>query len=470
MGPSDSKMTMSLVNPRVLWLGSPVQHSFPLSQGQYNSNDGAIEMLEEAGFLVDVCPTVDVAIQRLKASAGRNWHVAAVSSGGVDSTHLAFVSRFRRENSAMFLAVFDRDAAMSAESRTMLQGFPEATEDITRGRGVDMVTCWTDHLIEALKEVVVQVADKQELREKLKQCESKIRQIFDVHDADQSGLIEQHEYFSFAVEVAELIVPTPGNARNMAINRVFDTLNQIDTDHDGSISWPEFWSFITKPVAGEGPKASPAPKPWGETFAAYVLVVCQRADGSFLITHQKNGWWIPATLVNPDENPHDAAIRCCQETAGLDVRLEGVLRTEFDSRSSSPGSRLRMIFLARALNDYASLKTIPDKYSSGSVWVDGNKLCSPNDQIPLAGNEPAVWFDYMLRLGPVYPLSVLASEGAALSDQAPVAKAHTPFNTHGFGNVPHQRDGYYGSEGAGCAIEIGGEMNSNLGVIYPNSP
>merc|ERR1712028_208689 len=89
-------LELALQNPRVLWLGSPVEHSFPLSQGQYNSNDGCIEMLEEAGFLVDVCPNVEVAIKRLKESAGRNWHVAAVCSGGQDSTHLGSVVKTLR--------------------------------------------------------------------------------------------------------------------------------------------------------------------------------------------------------------------------------------------------------------------------------------------------------------------------------------------------------------------------------------
>merc|ERR1711907_230062 len=113
---------------------------------------------------------------------------------------------------------------------------------------------------------------------------------------------------------------------------------------------------------------------------------------------------------------------------------------------------MRMIYLARCLNDYDPLKTVPDQHSSGAVWVDGNKLTVENDHIPLAGNEPAVWFDYMLRLGPVYPLSAVASEGAPLIDHAPIAKAHVPFSTH---NAP-----FYGE---GCALEIGGDMNSNLG-------
>eukprot|EP00658_Telonema_sp_P-2_P005366 TRINITY_DN12007_c0_g1_i1.p1 TRINITY_DN12007_c0_g1~~TRINITY_DN12007_c0_g1_i1.p1 ORF type:complete len:466 (-),score=97.57 TRINITY_DN12007_c0_g1_i1:412-1809(-) len=465
-------MSMAMPTPRVLWLGSPVNHSFPLSQGQYNSNDGAISVLEDAGFLVDVCPTVDVAIQRIRANAGRNMHMAAVCSGGTDSTHLAFVTRLRRENTAIFLAVFDRDAAMSAESRTVLQGFPNATAEntISRGRGVDMVTCWTDHLIEALKEVVNNVAGRQELRERLKALESEIRKVFDHHDADNSGFIEEPEYFTFAVEISELLEPDPGQDRNVAINKVYETIKSIDTDTDGAVSFAEFWHFVTKPAAVKAPAAVKEEKPWHETFGAYVLVCCQKADGGFLIVHQKEGWWMPGTVVLPDETPHQAAERCCLEQAGLPIRLEGVLRVEFDSRSGIPGSRLRMVFLARALNDYHQLKTVPDKNSSGSVWVDGNKITVLNEHIPLAGNEPAVWADYVLRLGPVYPLSILASEGAPLVDQAPCAKAHVPFCTEEFGNPPFHTDGYLGSEAAGCSIEIGGELRSNLGVIYPNSP
>lgn len=435
-----------------------MEHSFPLSQGQYNSNDGCIEMLEEAGFLVDVCPNVEVAIKRLQESAGRNWHVAAVCSGGQDSTHLGFVTRFRRENSAMFLAVFDRDAATSAESRTMLQGFPNAAELVCPGRSVDMVTCWTDHLIHALKDVVAAQANKQELRQKLARLRSQIHDVFNSHDLDSSGYVEAQEFYTFAIDVAGLVEPLAGQARNSTVSRVWDTINQIDANQDGQISWEEFWNYITRPDETTRPETNDAPTPFNE-FAAYVLVVCQRADGSFLLIQRQNGWWLPGCQVELDETPFDAAARCCTQQAGLDVRLEGHLRTEFDSRSTAPGSRLRMIFLARALNDYDNLKTVPDRHSSGAVWIDGNKLVADNAQVPLAGNEPSVWFDYMLRLGPVYPLSVVASEGAPLLDHPPIAKAHVPFSSH---NPP-----YYGE---GCAIEIGGELNSNLGVIYPNSP
>merc|ERR1711865_598264 len=451
-------LELALQNPRVLWLGSPVEHSFPLSQGQYNSNDGWVEMLEEAGFLVDICPNVAIAIERLKGSAGRNWHVAAVCSGGQESTHLGFVSRFRRENSAMFLAVFDRDAAMSAESRTMLQGFPNAAEVTHPGRQVDMVTCWTDHLIVALKEVVAQQSHKQELREKLARLRSQVHEIFDKHDLDSSGYIETQEFYSFAHTVGGLVEPEPGSPREVTTSKIWDTINKIDSNHDGMVSWEEFWSFITQPDEVTRPDVNDVPKPHNE-FGAYVLVVCQRADGSFLLVTRQSGWWLPGCQVDLDESPFDAAVRCCADQAGLSVRLEGVLRTEFDSRSSAPGSRLRMIFLARAINDYDVLKTVPNRHSSGAVWVDGNKLTVQNDHIPLAGNEPSVWFDYVLRLGPVYPLSVIASEGAPLVDQAPIAKAHVPFSNH---NAP-----FYGE---GCAIEIGGDLNSNLGVIYPNSP
>eukprot|EP00656_Telonema_subtile_P012928 TRINITY_DN16544_c0_g2_i2.p1 TRINITY_DN16544_c0_g2~~TRINITY_DN16544_c0_g2_i2.p1 ORF type:complete len:322 (-),score=72.20 TRINITY_DN16544_c0_g2_i2:235-1200(-) len=321
-----------------------------------------------------------------------------------------------------------------------------------------MVTCWTDHLVLALQRMVTQAAGKQELQEKLKKLEAEIRKVFDHHDKDQSGMIEEPEHLHFAVEVAELIEPV-GDERNSTISKVFDTIKQIDANSDGSISWSEFWEFVTKPAPGHPIEAPREEQQWDKSFGAYVIVCCQRADGSFLLVHQKDGWWLPGTLMASDETPHQAAERACQEQAGLDIRLEGVLRTEFDSRSTTPGSRLRMVFLGRAINDYDQLKSIPDQHSGGSVWVDGNKVTMENDAIPLAGNEPAVWFDYMLRLGPVYPLSVIASEGAPLIDHPPCAKAHV-----------WSGDSYHGAEGVGCTIEVGGELNSNLGVIYPNSP
>ena len=56
--------------------------------------------------------------------------------------------------------------------------------------------------------------------------------------------------------------------------------------------------------------------------------------------------------------------------AGIDVRLEGVLRVEFDHRADGAGSRLRTIYLARALNDFEPLKTVPDDNSLGAVRTE----------------------------------------------------------------------------------------------------
>ena len=102
-------------------------------------------------------------------------------------------------------------------------------------------------------------------------------------------------------------------------------------------------------------------------------------------------------------------------------------------------------------------------------------VTTDNPRIPLAGTEPAVWFEYVLKLGPVYPLEaalctaatpvlapcvltvlvrrqVLTSEGQAPQDHLMSSRAHAPFSN------------------AHAIVAKGGEYNTTFGPIYPNSP
>jgi len=440
-------VTMS--NPRILWMGTPVVPTFPDSPGNRNSDEKAIEDLANAGFVVIKCETVDAMMQALEhpinQALGRP--IGAVISGALDSMHTAFVTRFRRAEQTMFLAVYDRDAALDLKLRTML-----------KRRHVDVVTCWSEHLVYALKGVVVKGAADQALQSKILTYRTKIHEIFISHDKDKSGMIESEEQAPLALDVAKLLFPVPGEERNKCLDNIWETMTSMDKDSDKKISWEEFWRFVTK--ADEVPADAPAPKKEQPLvkFSAFALVVLQRADGSFCLVDTKDGWWLIGGEVNMGENPEHTAMRLAKEQAGIDVRLEGVLRVEFDQRSDGPGARLRTIYLARALNDYDPLKTIPDELSLGAVWCDGTEVVAnyPPTQspppIPLAGSEPAVWFDYVLNLGPVFPLEVFTEEGKAPFCTRPTAKAHSPFGK------PH------------CQIEMGGLLDTNFGPVYPNSP
>jgi len=428
-------------SPRIIWMGTPVHSTFPASPGHRNSQDGAIEDLRSAGFAVDECETVAQMEELLASPVSFARHIGAVVSGAVDSAHTAFVTRFRRLNQTMFLAVYDRDAALSAEMRTML-----------KSRAVDMVTCWSEHLVHGMQG---QNASAEAVGDSLIGERARIHEIFTRHDnAPANGYIEGDEQYEFAVDVAKLIVPEDGPERTELLHKIWDIMLQIDTDGDQRISFNEFWRFVT---SENGPvkivdDAPPVKASALVNFTAFVCVVVQRADGSFVLVDTPAGWWLVGGELGLDEAPEHAAIRFTREQAGIDVRLEGILRVEFDYRSAGAGARLKTIFLARPLNDYDPIKTVPDAYSAGSVWVNGASVTVDNPRIPLAGSEPAVWFEYMLRLGAVFPLEVLTGEGAAPHAILPSAKAHSPFGG------PH------------CVVEQGGEFGTALGPIYPNSP
>jgi len=423
-------------------MGTPVKHTFPdmPDVGFKNAQESVIEDLRNAGFVVDECETVAEVEELLSAPVTVGNHVAAVASGGVDSAHLAFVTRFRRVNSSMFLAIYDRDTALSVEMRTML-----------KSRHVDMVTCWSDHLVAGLKRVAEGDRQDSAMADKIFRYRTAIHDIFANHDEDKTGFIEGDEQYEFACDVAKLMCPAPGPERTECLNKIWDTMVEIDADGDQKISWEEFWRFVTRAddVAITQPKVEVQPL---VKFSAFVLVVLQRADGSFCLVQSEKGWWLIGGALAMGQSPEQAAIHMSKDQAGVDVRLEGVLRVEFDHRAGSPGSRMRTIYLARPLNDFEPLKTIPDSSSLGAVWVDGASVTVDNPRIPLAGSEPAVWFDYVMKLGPIFPLEVFTSEGQAPHDQMLSAKAHSPFAE------------------AHCAVEQGGLFNTTLGPVYPNSP
>jgi len=98
--------------------------------------------------------------------------------------------------------------------------------------------------------------------------------------------------------------------------------------------------------------------------AKYSLVICRNSFAQsphfnkWLAVHEisekKRGWWLPAGGVDPGEDFAQAAVRECQEEAGIKVDLKGVLRIDHGTSIAAfdhalqvqPKDSMRVIFYA----------------------------------------------------------------------------------------------------------------------------
>jgi phosphatase NudJ len=138
----------------------------------------------------------------------------------------------------------------------------------------------------------------------------------------------------------------------------------------------------------------------------FALVVVRRGDKFLLVHESKHGqlWYLPAGRVEPGETFEAAAIREALEETGVPVRLVGVLRVEHSP--GRHGARLRVVFLGEPADDTPP-KSEPDEESLGAAWVSLEQLA----EHPLRGDEVRELFEYVAAGGPVYPMSLLQSEG-----------------------------------------------------------
>ncbi|ORX59170.1 hypothetical protein BCR36DRAFT_408692 [Piromyces finnis] len=141
------------------------------------------------------------------------------------------------------------------------------------------------------------------------------------------------------------------------------------------------------------------------TIKLFALVVCRREqDGKFLMVDEVGGWgwWLPGGRVDPGETLHEAITRKTIEETGICINLQGVLKVEFfpNERGSA---KFRVIFFAIPQRPDQKPKTIPDYESNGACWVSLHQL----HHIKLRSSEPAIWFPYVARGGPIYPLDIL---------------------------------------------------------------
>jgi 8-oxo-dGTP pyrophosphatase MutT (NUDIX family) len=151
----------------------------------------------------------------------------------------------------------------------------------------------------------------------------------------------------------------------------------------------------------------PSDRPGIPTWFFALVVV--RMAGRFLLVHErKHGqrWYLPAGRVEEGESLGDGAVRETLEETGVRVRLEGILRVEHTPLPVG-SARCRVFFLASPLDDPRP-RTVPDQESLGAAWVALDEL----DRYPLRGEEVREILGYVSAGGPVYPLSLLALEGA----------------------------------------------------------
>ncbi len=164
-------------------------------------------------------------------------------------------------------------------------------------------------------------------------------------------------------------------------------------------------------------------------LAAFALVVCVDYRNRMLLVQEygSSGYWLPGGRVDAGETFEEAAVRECEEEAGVKIRLTGVLQVQFspgekpnksdstksDSSHSKPKSaaycRQRIVFLAEPVLDAKAAeppepKTEPDYESVGAVWCALEKI----DGLALRGSEPAFWGKYLQSKKPVHPMAVLS--------------------------------------------------------------
>jgi len=139
------------------------------------------------------------------------------------------------------------------------------------------------------------------------------------------------------------------------------------------------------------------------------LVVVRRGD-HFLLVHESShgqSWYLPAGLVEPGEALVEAAQRETLEEAGIPITIEGIIRIEHTPFPSS--TRVRGIFLASPA-DNTPPKAQPDEHSLEAAWITLADLNS----LSLRHLEVRRLLEYVANGGAIYPLKLLAPEGAPL--------------------------------------------------------
>ena len=149
--------------------------------------------------------------------------------------------------------------------------------------------------------------------------------------------------------------------------------------------------------------------PWQPTV--FIVLVVVRLGHRLLLVHErKHGqlWYLPAGRVEAGETLVAAARRETLEEAGIDICVDGILRIEHTPTAEY--TRVRVLFIAHPQDDRPP-KGRPDEHTLGASWVSEEELAD-SDRFPLRGHEVEEIAAYVRSGPPVYPLSLLALEGA----------------------------------------------------------
>jgi ADP-ribose pyrophosphatase YjhB (NUDIX family) len=141
----------------------------------------------------------------------------------------------------------------------------------------------------------------------------------------------------------------------------------------------------------------------------FAFAVVRKGHRFLLVQEAKHDqlWYLPAGRVEPQERITDGARRETMEEAGVPIRLDGILRIEHGIYPDGY-TRMRVFFLASPVDDTPP-KDRPDEESIGAAWVTLEEA----RRMPLRGGEVLEILQYVERGGPVYPLSLLTTEGAS---------------------------------------------------------
>lgn len=143
---------------------------------------------------------------------------------------------------------------------------------------------------------------------------------------------------------------------------------------------------------------------------AYVIIQHPETK-KFVIIEEiaSQGWFLPAGKVEVGESFHHAAIRECKEEAGINVKLEGLLKIEY--LPNTMFTRTKVIFFASPEDPNEPLKSTPDYESVGAIWISYEDLLEEvnNEKKKLRGKEALYWIEQVAKGHPKCPIDLLYS-------------------------------------------------------------
>jgi ADP-ribose pyrophosphatase YjhB (NUDIX family) len=137
----------------------------------------------------------------------------------------------------------------------------------------------------------------------------------------------------------------------------------------------------------------------------FALVVVRLGSRFLMVQEKKYGatWTIPGGRVEPGEQLSVAAMREVREEAGVQVRLEGVLRVEHHPQGE--GARMRVIYIASPIDD-SEPKQLADAESLRAAYLTLPEI----RLLPHRGHDLVPLLDSLERGRAIYPLDVIGSE------------------------------------------------------------